>query len=396
MTSTTHYFSGIHGLLLLLAILPISAPVVASQAISEAHEHEHEGGHEHGHPAETDSDHDDDTGIVELTPRQRQLAGIRTETLRLRKLNYALYAPGEIKSSDYASYLVSPRVPSVVLRRHVVLGDAVQMGQPLVTLFADEVAAAQAAYRVALSEQRRVQQLGRAAVGEKRVVDADNTLAAAHARLIAYGLNDDAVAALAVDSPSRLGEYTLGSQRDGVVLSDDFRQGQHVDSGAPLIELVDENELWVEAYLAPDSPAQLPAGSSAQVQAGNITLTGTVIQQAHTIDPVTRTRRVRLNIDNRAHLLHPGMFADVHFLFTTDEPVLAVPESALMYSADGAWQLYVEQMPGHYRAQTVTLGRSLGDLREVQGVDAGTTVVTEGAFFIASQRARGGFDPHNH
>jgi hypothetical protein len=44
----------------------------------------------------------------------------------------------------------------------------------------------------------------------------------------------------------------------------------------------------------------------------------------------------------------------------------------------------------------VELGRALGPLREITGVKPGTRIVTEGAFFVASQIAKGGFDPHNH
>ena len=47
-------------------------------------------------------------------------------------------------------------------------------------------------------------------------------------------------------------------------------------------------------------------------------------------------------------------------------------------------------------AKEVTLGRSFGDYREVFDIEAGLEVVTQGAFFIASQLAKGGFDPHNH
>ena len=68
------------------------------------------------------------------------------------------------------------------------------------------------------------------------------------------------------------------------------------------------------------------------------------------------------------------------------------------------WYLYVSQeIPGfskdhrgEFLPVEVELGRALGGLREITGVEPGSRVVSEGAFFVASQIAKGGFDPHNH
>ncbi len=86
----------------------------------------------------------------------------------------------------------------------------------------------------------------------------------------------------------------------------------------------------------------------------------------------------------------------MYFRFKTSEPVLAVPETALMRGADGDWTVYVEEAEGEYEPVEVELGRSIGGLREVSGLAAGQRVVLRGAFFVASEIAKGGFDPHNH
>ena len=162
------------------------------------------------------------------------------------------------------------------------------------------------------------------------------------------------------------------------------------------MELVDERELWVEARLAPNRALHLPVGTQAQVQVGKDWYVAEVAQEAHAIDPKTRTRVVRLVIDNAAHRLHPGLFVEVYFSFKTKPPVMAVPESALMRSADGDWIVFVEDHLNEFAAMEVEVGQALGEWREVLGIEAGSRVVTEGAFFVASQIAKGGFDPHNH
>ena len=138
---------------------------------------EHNSGSEHGHEEHSEGgDHDNHGGhggheeatSASLNPAQMTLADIQVNPLTPRKVDYQLYAPGEILSNGYTSYRVSPRVPSVVLRRHVALGDHVEQSQPLVTLFSETVAQAQANYRTAWPEWQRVQELGRKTVGEQR------------------------------------------------------------------------------------------------------------------------------------------------------------------------------------------------------------------------------------
>lgn len=332
---------------------------------------------------------------TKISPEQMELANIKVARLETQIVNYRVYAPGEIKANGYTSYLVSPRVDSVVLRRHVALGDHVKKGQGLVTLFSETVAAAQANYSVTQAEWKRVQQMGRQAVGDRRFVAAQSEFKAAYGRLRAFGLSETVIQSLAKKIET-LGEYTLVAEIDGAVLTDDFHQGQRVQSGDALMELADEKELWVEARLAPTLQLKLPSGTKAQVKVGDELFSAEVTQEAHIIDQETRTRVVRLIVNNKAHHLHSGLFADVYFSFMTDEPVLVVPETALMRAADGDWTIFIEDQAGQFKAQEVELGRFLGKWREITGVAAGSKVVIEGAFFVASEIAKGDFDTHNH
>lgn len=373
---------------------------VAGAAEDRHDDHDdHEKGDDHNDLEKGDQhsdaqDEHDEEG-VRLSDNQAALANIKVAELRSRIMDHTLYAPGEIKANGYTSYLVSPRVDSVVLWRHVALGNHVKEGQALVTLFSEVVAEAQAMFRNASSEWRRVKELGRKAVGEKRYVAAQAEYDASFGRLLAFGLSEEAIQSL-VKNSQPLGEYTLIAASTGAVLSDDFHQGQRVESGDALMELADEKVLWVEARLAPTAQHQLPAGTKAQVKVSGNLYSATVTQEAHTIDPQTRTRVVRLVVNNEAHHLHPGLFADVYFSFATDEPVLAVPESALMRSADGDWTVFVEEEPGQFVAREVDLGRSLGKWQEISGIAEGSRIVMQGSFFVASEIAKSGFDPHDH
>ncbi|WP_286260567.1 efflux RND transporter periplasmic adaptor subunit [Pseudoalteromonas apostichopi] len=347
----------------------------------------------HNHQENEQAEHANE---VSLTEQQQQLANIKIERLVLKKHKQILYAPGEIKANGYASYLVSPRVDSIVVKRHALLGQHVNKGDSLVTLFSGEVASQQTEFRLAEAELKRLTKMTAGTVSKKQILTAKAEYEVAYSRLVAFGLSKQAIAKTLTINPEKLGEYTLFAQTSGAVLTDNFAQGQRVDSGIELMLIADESALWVAAQLSANQDRTISNGSTALLEVNGNRYPATVIQEAHTIDEQTRSRTVRLEVKNIQHSLHPGMFADVYFHFETDKAVLAVPENALTRSADGDWQLFVVDDDGGFVAQEVNLGRRFGDYREVLDIQAGLEVVTQGAFFIASQLAKGGFDPHNH
>lgn len=342
---------------------------------------------------ENETDHEEG---INLSAAQMKIAGIKVNPV-ISKIQYStIYAPGEVKANGYKSYVVSPRTESVIINRHAILGEHVEVGQKLVTLFSESMAQAQADYLIASTEWHRLQKLDSQTVSESQLVLVETTFNAAYGKLIAFGLTEQTIKDITNIDTRLFGQYSLVAQSAGVVLQDDFYQGQRVAVGDVVMLLADEDDLWVEAKVSPNKKLNVSINSPAVVSLGNQDYTAKVIQEAHTIDPITRTRTIRLSVDNHEDSLHSGMFVKINFQFATTNKVMAVPEEALVRGADGDWIVFVEDHPGEFNAVEVELGRALGDLREIKGLISGTRVVTQGAFFVASEKAKGGFDPHNH
>lgn len=334
-------------------------------------------------------------GII-FSPEKIAIANIKVTTLVPKVFTREVYAPGEIKANGYTSYIVSPRTESVVVNRHATLGEHVKKGQALVTLFSESMAEAQAKYRVAYSEWQRIEKLKKGTVSESLVLKSETDYNATLGRLTALGLTQSAINNIIKNPNASLGEYTLVANQAGAVLSDNFSQGQRVSAGEKIMILANEESLWVEARVSSNKRLNLPVGTLANITFTSQTYQAHVIQEAHTIDPITRTRIVRLSVENTDDTLHSGMFVDVNFLFNTKQAVIAVPEAALVRDADGDWTVFIEDHPGKFEAVEVELGEVLGSYRQIMGLPANTRVVTQGAFFVASEIAKGGFDPHNH
>ena len=337
-------------------------------------------------------------GVVHLSPEQQTAAGIEIEPLASRLVEEVLSAPGEIRLNAYATFQVSPRVSAQVVTRLARLGDTVEAGQQLVTLSSVEMAEAQGALVVATQEWNRVRELGRDVVSDRRYIEAEVAAQQATARVLAYGMIESQVDTLLSVSDASLadGTFTLLAPSAGTVVRDDFVVGEAVESGRLMFEITDESTLWVEARLPANESASVSIGDLARVHVEDRWIEGRVIQAFHAVDEATRTLPVRIEVPNPDDSLHPGLFVDVTILEEVNEPVLAVPETALMRGPDGDWALFVAIEEGEFELTEVGVLSTAGGFAVVDGLSAGTRVVTEGAFFLQSELAKSGFDVHAH
>ena len=349
----------------------------------------------HDHDGVSESAHEEESRLT-LTTEQKNMLNLQVITLQPEpNATRTMTVPAEITSNQYRTWVVPVRIDSQVQSRSATLGQHMEKGDPIATLFSPAMAQLQSDLQVAADAWRRVNNLGRRTVGNQRYLDTRGDYQSLRARAKGYGLDDKAIAAIEAGN-SEKGVYTLTAPDHGLVLEDAFQQGQWLTAGSALVTLVDESELWAEAALPPSPGLQIATGTPARVIVGDTSVDGQVIQSGHRLNPVTRTLAVRVAIPNAGHLLHPGMFADVALSLPAPENALTVPEEALTRGPDGDWQLFVEEEPGHYKPVEIELNGQLENRRIVTGIEPGARVVTRGAFFLASEMAKSGFEVHNH
>ena len=388
-----------------------SSPVEENHDEAEHGEHgdKHEDhGEEKGH-GEAEEDHGDhggekggheeeESGAVDLTPESMKEAGILVEPLTLQSLEGEVKAPGEVKLNSYLSSKVAPRVEAQIVARHAKLGDTIEKGQPLVTLSGVEMAEAIGELLVAHKEWKRVQQLGSSAVSAKRYSEAKIADEQALAKAIAYGMTKEQVKTLhEKGAGGNPGSFQLVAPQGGTIVSDDFIEGELIEPGRVLFDIVNESVLWVESRLSPERAKEVDVGAGARVHIpGNGWLQGTVVQKHHLLDEETRTIGVRIEVDNEEDRLHPGMYVDTRIQSGDKQKYLAVPTASVLRSPDGDWVVFVEEKPGEFKPQEIETLHTVEDYTAIKGLPEGTRVVTEGAFFVQSELAKSGFAVHNH
>ena len=361
---------------------------------------EHDEHDEHNDHAEDDHEgetHQEDA-FVKISSEQQAMAGIKAVTIKAEKhINQIVSAPGEVVNDLYNTTLLTTQIDSKVIKRKVVLGQYVKKGDVIAVLYSLNIDTLQNQLKVSLSEWQRVKKLGREIVGAQRFISTRAAYEKNKSILQAYGFGEALIEQFIIgNNHYKAGEYPVAAPHDGVILEDNFQSGQFLPAGATIALLVDENTVWVDALLSPEIGQVIPVGIKARVIIGNKTFFSKVIHDSHVIDETTRTHKIRLLIENKEHLLHAGLFANVFLELPLSEKVILLPETALMRSSDGDWTVFIEQESGVFRQKEVELKNTINGMHSIKGLKSGQQVVIEGAFFLASEMAKGGFDPHNH
>lgn len=367
-----------------------SAATTVSAAADEGHS-------EDGHSEDDHRNSEGDaTQVVALTQGQQALANIRVTTILPAAIDYEIYAPAEITVNLDRSYVLASSAEALVVTRHAELGQQVEAGQPLLSLYSDAAAESQGRYLRQFAEWQRVRALGRSSIGEQRYVAAQTAYRVALSNLLSIGMSREEINALGNAPDALLGHFTLKAKIAGSVLEDNIQPGERVAAGQTLMVVADERRLWAEAQLPPGADLRIGPGTTAILQLGDREYPARISQRVHRIDPRSRTQTLRLEVENPEHQLHPGMFTSLKLRIRSNGKVMAVPEAALLRSPDGDWQVYEQNADGGFVAREVDPGAALGQYREVQGLAPGSRVVVSGAFFVASEAAKSGFDIHNH
>jgi cobalt-zinc-cadmium efflux system membrane fusion protein len=346
-----------------------------------------------------DNNDEHQEGVVSLTAEQMKIAGIIVEPLQLQVIHSFINAPGEATFNSYKTAVISPRISAQLIKQHVVLGESVSKGQVIVTLSSVDMAEAQAKVIMTYLDWMRIKSLGKKIIAEQRYLEAQIDWELAKAKAIAYGMTEDQITSLVKSNNfSRAnGRFDLVALIDGTILKEEHLIGQQIEPGQELNVITDESSMWVIANVAPDIASEISVGNKASVQWGNNSYPATVSQIYHNLDEVTRTSRIRLDVKNDNDVLHSGLFVDTQIETSNQTNALLVPESAVLRSADGDWQVFVEQDEvGEFKGVEVKVLETRNGKTTIEGLEVGTAVVVEGAFFVQSELAKSGFEIHNH
>lgn len=312
-----------------------------------------------------------------------QTLGVRTEAAASRSMSRELRAVGTVEASERGLHAVSPKFEGWITRLFVnTTGAGVRRGDALFSVYSPELVAAQEEYRVAVAAlQAMAGASAEARAGMQALADG------ALQRLRNWDIAEQDLGGLKSGGAASQ-SLPLRSRSDGVVTGLAAREGMRFMPGETLFQIADLSSVWVVASVFEQDLGFVRPGQAATVTLAAYpgrTWTGRVGFVYPTVDPGTRTARVRIELPNTDGVLKPDLYGTVAIAADDTVAAVAVPESAVLDSGTRQVVL-IELGGGAFEPREVALGvRGGGYVEVVNGLAAGERVVVDGNFLIDAE-----------
>ncbi|MGE5926506.1 MAG: efflux RND transporter periplasmic adaptor subunit [Gemmatimonadota bacterium] len=319
---------------------------------------------------------------VTLGPEDQQRIGVTFAAVERAALDREVRTVAQVTFDETRVRAIAPLVEGWVERLSVdFTGQVVRPGDPLFTIYSPMIVAAQEELLLA---RKLAGDVAGGTAGAAR--GAADLLDAARRRLRYWGVADREIRDIEASGDVRR-TVTLRSPYGGVVIEKGVVAGQRVMPGDVAYRIADLSRIWLEGEVFErDLPAVrlgLPVRAEFTALPGEAR-SGRVTYIYPTVDPETRTARIRVELANPGLALKPGMYATIRFA-APSEPVLSVPRSAVLSTGE-RHLVFLRGDAGQFIPRLVTLGLATDErVTVLSGVAAGDTVVASGTFLVDAE-----------
>jgi multidrug efflux pump subunit AcrA (membrane-fusion protein) len=322
-------------------------------------------------------------GTVTIPADKQTLAGVRTTTAERKMLTREIHTTAQITADETRIAHVHVKVAGYLDEVFAgVVGQLIKKGEPLFTLYSPELVSAEEEYLIA---KRGEKTLGSAPFAE--VADgAKSLLHSSREKLKLWDISDEQVRQL--DETGKVTkDLTFYAPSTGFITDRKAFPQTSVNPDTELYTLTDLSTVWANADVYESELPYVQLGQKMQLTlsfAPGKTYTGTISYIYPTVDPLTHTAKVRMQIPNSDFALKPQMFADAQLHVNYGTKVV-VPREAILDSGKEQ-TVYVVHQGGMFEPRKVTLGPAFdGNVAILSGLTAGETIVISGNFLVDSE-----------
>lgn len=311
-----------------------------------------------------------EAGVVQLSPAVINALGVRTIKVKRRNIYRRIDSIGYIGYDEHHLRSVSLRtegwIDSLMVKN---AGERVNKGDILFKVYSPRLVNAQEEFVHSLT------------IGNETLVQASVQ------RLRSLGVSDDQIKKVRrAQKADRL--VDIHATQDGYIATLEVREGQFVSTSTPIMSIVDNASVWLIVDIFERQANWVKVGQRADAKLPFMpdkAWEGIVEYVYPTLDPRTRSMRVRLRFDNPGDMLKPNMYADVTIFADPRKQVLAVPMESIIRTGDEQ-RVILAQGNGHFKPVRVNTGIESGSMVEVvEGLNEGETIVVSSQFLIDSE-----------
>ena len=340
------------------------------------------------HAEEGEDEEHGPEGFVAMSAEKMAASGIAVERVEAGSLIHEILAQATVTAPPDGQALLTARADGAVARINKRLGDPVGAGETVALLesrdaaaFVAERNAAAAREQAAHASWQREERLFRQRVTAREALEAAR--AAHDATEVELRRAETALRAAGVTG----GRYlAVRSPIAGRITDVDTQLGAYVSAGAELFKVADSRRIQIDAAVPAPDAQRIRPGDPAKVELPNGGLVDAEVRSVTpSLDPQSRSATVVLQLGGAPGGLTQGQAVRVRISPRgTQESGIILPEEAVQ-QIEGRDMVFV-QARGGFQAVPVSVGsRSGGRVEILDGLRAGQTVITQGAFVLKSQ-----------
>lgn len=322
-------------------------------------------------------------GVVTIPLERLQTIGVKYESVARRSLEKTIRTVGRVAVDERRLAKVTIKFHGWIEDLYVsALGDHVKKGQRLFTIYSPDLVASQEEYLLAVRGQKQLgsSEFPEVAQGSKDLLEASRR------RFRLWDITEDHIRELE-QTGKVMRTLPIHSPITGTVIKKEAIAGAHVEPGEELYTIADLSHIWILADIYEYELSFVKQDQKAAVTLSydpSRVLTGRVGFIYPTLDPKTRTAKVRFELDNLDATLKPDMYVNVELRVDLGRR-LAIPQEAVIES--GRKQVvFLHHGGGKLEPRLVKTGVKTGEWSEVlEGLQEGDHVVTSANFLIDSE-----------
>jgi RND family efflux transporter MFP subunit len=323
-------------------------------------------------------------GTVKISAEKQQVVGVKVATVEKAPSRHTLRVLGRVVPDETRIYRINAATDGWVKKMlPVTTGSLVRKDELLATFYAPEFFSAMKAYLYGLRSFDRFQKSGTETKEQLELTDAN--IENYRNALRNLGMTEHQM-----DEIMRTrngGEHVeIRAPAAGFILIRNITLGERFQRGTELYRIADLSHVWILADTFGNEAQHIRPGSEARVSLpqSRKEFRAKVTDTLPQFDAVSRTLKVRLEVDNPGYTLRPDMFVDVEFPVTLPS-ALTVPAEAVLDSGLKK-TVFVDRGNGFFEPRQVETGWRLGDRVEItKGLMAGEHIVVSGNFLIDSE-----------
>ena len=358
---------------MIVALVVVGLVAIAGRERNEASE---PAAHVHGAPQAASS-----TPVM-ISAEAAQRIGVTFATVTLGPITREIRTVAQVTFDETQVKVISPKIDGWVEQLYVnFTGQPVSAGQTLLSVYSPMLVSAQEELLLASRLSRSLSD----ASAETRT-GSNDLAAAARRRLLYWDISPAEIARIERTGQVRK-NLPLRSPINGVVIEKSVFSGQKIMAGEALYKVADLSDVWLEGEVFERDLPAVRVGTTILAEFDALpgeVRTGRVSYLYPTLNPETRTARIRVTLRNPGMRLKPGMYATIR-IEGVAESGISVPRSAVLSTGERT-MVFVRRADGMLQPREVKVGESTEDrTRIISGVNVGETVVASATFLVDAE-----------